>query len=169
MIQNRISGICESSEKSALNRNQRRWFQRSPGNRSIFNRGFFPSGSNRHLDVGPTHGCCESCYFNSLHLAFILPPLNHEWFDIHRQPITAQDSRWSSTFYQFPNFLLPSTRPSPALMIARAMLSIFKRFLLFFSLNDSFTFLSYCNESSGRTQNFHFNRWKSKKKCLTRF
>jgi len=61
----------------------------------------------------------ESCYFNSLHLAFILPPLNHEWFDIQRLvPITAEDSSWylPSTFHQFSNSLLSShfARPIPS-------------------------------------------------------
>jgi hypothetical protein len=54
----------------------------------------------------------ESCYFNSLHLAFIPPPLNHEWFDVQPLvPITAKDSSWylPSTFHQFPNSLPPTS------------------------------------------------------------
>lgn len=95
----RILETYKFSKNFPLNRNQER-LQRSPGNRRIFNRESFPSGSNRHL-VHPTHRRCEFCYFNSLHLAFILLPLNHEWFDIQHQPITAQDTRWlplSTTF-----------------------------------------------------------------------
>lgn len=87
----------------------------SPRNRSIFNREFSPSGSNRHLSASPPTRCCESCYFNSLHLAFILLPVNHEWFDIHPPaPITAEDTSrlplLSTNFliFFFPLFALSS-------------------------------------------------------------
>lgn len=113
MIGNRISGIYGSSGSSLLNRNQEDRFERVSGrNRSIFNRGFFPSGSNRHLHVRPHPPMLQillfqfpsSCFYSALHpplsLYLFLPPspLNHEWFDIHRRPITAQDTSWLPLF-----------------------------------------------------------------------
>lgn len=97
-IENRIGGIYKSSGRSLLNRNQEGGFG---GPREIAVSLIVDSSLLVPIDTSmsaPTYRCCESCHFNSLHLAFILPSLNHEWFDIHRRPITAQDTSWLPLF-----------------------------------------------------------------------
>lgn len=133
MIGNGISRIYGASgEGRYLIETKKIGSKVSGRNRSIFNRGFFPSGSNRHLHVRltPADAANPAISIPFILLLFCPPPLPTKSRMVWYPPSADNRPRYqlvASIFYQFPDLsLTPLTRRSSALTAARATYTVFK-------------------------------------------